>query len=241
MNSKNTSYITAICFLIFIAIACTVALAKLFKMPIDSDSDVLHTETTSMCSSDTTTLSTTTTTETTMTETTTITTTTVTTTTTTETPVIETTVYTTVTESCVVSNQSDSCRMVYDAVYKVFTHGTYYCGSSGTNGDSDRKLIDCSVGDGIIKGSVASYFLYTELGYNLHGNRTVVYLEIPEFPAMNGLYYLDDCSTSEDVTVGNMTIYANETIDFFYTNANNCPFQNIGVVAVKCYLVNEEY
>jgi hypothetical protein len=58
---------------------------------------------------------------------------------------------------------------------------------------------------------------------------------------MNGLYYLDDSSTSEDVTVGSMTIDANETIDFFYTNANNCPFQNIGVVEVKCYLVNEEY
>lgn len=238
MNSKNTSYITAICFLIFIAIACTVALAKLFKIPIDSDSDVLHTETTSMCSSDTTTLSATTTTETTTTETTTITTTTVNTTTTTETPVIETTVYTTMTETIA---QDTSCRMVYDAVHKVFSRGTYYCGSYGTKGGSRRQLIDCSVGDGIIKGSVASYFLYSELGYNLHGNRTVVYLEIPEFPEMNGLYYLDDCSTSEDVTVGNMTIDANETIDFFYTNANNCLFQNIGVVAVKCYLVNEEY
>lgn len=241
MNSKNTSYITAICFLIFIAIACTVALAKLFRMPIDLDSDVLHTETTSVCSSDTTTLSATNTTETTTTETTTITTTTVTTTTTTEPPVIKTTIYTTLTESCVVSDQSDSCRMVYDAVYKVFTHGTYYCDYSGKEGGSGRKLIDCSVGDGIIKGSVASRFLYDELGYNLHGNRTVVYLEIPEFPEMNGLYYLDDSSTAEDITVENMTIDANETIDFFYTNANNCPFQNIGVITVKCYLIDESY
>ena len=233
MNSKNTSYITAICFLIFIAIACTVALAKLFKIPIDSDSDVLHMETTSVCSSDTTTLLTTTTTETTTTETTTVTTTTI-----TETPVIETTVYTTTIDT---TAQDTSCRMVYDAVYKVFTHGTYYCSGSGTPGDSGRELIDCSVGDGIIKGSVASRFLFDELGYNLHGNRTVVYLEIPEFPEMNGLYYLDDSSTSEDMIVDGVPIDAYETIDFFYTNANNCPFQNIGVVAVKCYLVNEEY
>ena len=241
MNSKNTSYITAICFLIFIAIACTLALAKLFRMPVDLDSDVLHTETTSMYASDTTTPQTTTTTETTTIETTTITTTTVTTTTTTEQLVIETALYTTATESCAVSDQSDSCRMVYDAVYKVFSHGTYYCGSSVTKGGSDRQLIDCSVGDGIIKGSVASRFLFDELGYNLHGNRTVVYLEIPEFPTMNGLYYLDDSSTSEDKIVDGIPIDAYETIDFFYTSANNCPFQNIGVVAVKCYLVNEEY
>ena len=231
MTNKNTPYIIAVCFLILVAMACTAVLARLFKTPTDSDVDVLHT-TTSMCVSNTTTLTTTTTTETTTTTTTTTVTTT--TTTTTEQPVIETVVDTTVTDSCEVSDQSDSCRMVYDAVYKVFTHGTYYCGSYGTNGGSGRQLIDCSVGDGIIKGSVASYFLYTELGYNLNGNRTVVYLEFPEFPAMNGLYYLDDCSSGE-------TIYANETIDFFYTSASNCPFQNIGVITVKCYLINEEY
>lgn len=241
LNNKNTPYIIVVCFLVFIAIACTVVLVDLSGTPIDLDSDILHTTITFMCSSDTTTLSTITVAETTTTETTTITTTTVTAATTTEPPVIETTVYTTMTESCAVSDQSASCRMVYDDVYKVFMHGTYYCGSSGTIGGSGRNLIDCSVGDGIIKGSVASYFLYTELGYNLNGNRTVIYLEIPEFPEMNGLYYVDDCSTSENVTVGNTTIDANETIDFFYTNANNCPFQNIGVVEVKCYLVNEEY
>lgn len=239
MNSKNTLYIIAVCFLVLIAVACTTVLVELSGTPIDLDSDILHTTITSMYASDTATLSETTTTETTMTETTTTkTTTTVTTTTTIEIPVIETEVNTTMAES---SDQRDSCRMVYDDVYKVFTHGTYYCGSSETVGGSGRELIDCSVGDGIIKGSVASYFLYTELGYNLNGNRTVVYLEIPEFPKMNGIYYLDDCSTSENMTVGNITIDANETIDFFYTDASNCPFQNIGVITVKCYLINEDY
>ena len=194
-------------------------MANMFKIQTHDDvfSETTTTTTSTCTSSDTETTTTTTTTTRTMT-----------TTTSTTTSTATTTTESTTTTVC--TTQDTSCRMVYDAVHKVFSRGTYYCVSYGTKGGSDRQLIDCSVGDGIIKGSVASYFLYNELGYNLNGNRTVVYVEVPDFPTMNGLYYVDDCSSAND-----------EIIDFFYTDASHCPFNGIGVVTVKCYLINEEY
>lgn len=223
MSIRNTFYVIFASMFVLIAVVCTAVIANMSKIPTHDDvfSETITSTTSTCTSSDTETTATTTTTSA-MTATTSTTTSTATTTTESTTTTVCTTAETT--------TQDTSCRMVYDAVHKVFSRGTYYCGSSGTYGGSLRTLIDCSVGDGIIKGSVASNFLYNELGYNLNGNRTVVYVEVPDFPEMNGLYYVDDCSAAND-----------EIIDFFYTDASHCPFNGIGVVTVKCYLINEEY
>ena len=42
---------------------------------------------------------------------------------------------------------------------------------------------------------------------------------------MNGLYYLDDSDAGNS-----------DVIDFFYINASECPFRNVGVVTVNCYI-----
>ena len=230
LNNRNTFYAVFACIFITLAILCTAVLAKLFNIPTHSEVSPTETTTTTVCEIDnteTTTSISTTDSMTSMTTTTTTITSTETACTTTECIVTATTTPETV---VVTTTEDRSCRMVYDAVHKVFSRGTYYCYPSGTIGGSGRTLIDCSVGDGIIKGSVASNYLYHELGYNLNGNRTVVYVEVPDFPEMNGLYYVDDCSAPND-----------EIIDFFYTDASHCPFDGIGVVTVKCYLINEEY
>lgn len=110
---------------------------------------------------------------------------------------------------------------------KHFTRGTYYAYGGPRKGGSQRQLIDCSIGDGTVKGSIASSYLYRNYGYNYNGKRTMVYLEINGYPQMNGYYYLDDCDA------GNSNV-----IDFFFLCGSNCPFQRQGVVQVDCYIVN---
>lgn len=110
---------------------------------------------------------------------------------------------------------------------KHFTRGTYYAYGGPRKGGSQRQLIDCSIGDGTVKGSIASSYLYRNYGYNYNGKRTMVYLEINGYPQMNGYYYLDDCDA------GNPNV-----IDFFFLYGSNCPFQRQGVVQVDCYIVN---
>lgn len=110
---------------------------------------------------------------------------------------------------------------------KHFTRGTYYAYGGPRKGGSQRQLIDCSIGDGTVKGSIASSYLYRNYGYNYNGKRTMVYLEINGYPQMNGYYYLDDCDA------GNSNV-----IDFFFLYGGNCPFQRQGVVQVDCYIVN---
>ena len=104
--------------------------------------------------------------------------------------------------------------------------GTYYCyGKTNVTGGSGRTLIDCSIGDGTVKGSIASWTLYSLLGYNRDG-RTKVYIESNSCPALNGYYYLDDSTAA---WVGN-------TIDFYYDFQSNCQFQYIGVLTdLKVY------
>ena len=104
--------------------------------------------------------------------------------------------------------------------------GTYYCyGKTNVTGGSGRTLIDCSVGDGTVKGSIASWSLYSMLGYNRDG-RTKVYIESGSCPALNGYYYLDDSTAA---WVGN-------TIDFYYDYQSNCQFQYIGILTdLKVY------
>ena len=109
---------------------------------------------------------------------------------------------------------------------KTFERGTYYPYPQGTKGGSGRTLIDCSIGENDIKGSIASSYLYNLYGYN-HNGRTKVYLEVPQYPNMEGYYYLDDCDA-----------WNPNVIDFYYYTANNCPFQYVGVVTVNCYVVD---
>ena len=110
---------------------------------------------------------------------------------------------------------------------KNFTRGTYYAYGGPRIGGSQRQLIDCSIGDGTVKGSIASSYLYGNYGYNYNGKRTMVYLEIENYSQMNGYYYLDDCDA------GNSNV-----IDFYFLYESNCPFQEQGVVQVDCYIVN---
>lgn len=109
---------------------------------------------------------------------------------------------------------------------------TYYIPTSKQNpntlvGGSGRKLIDCSVGDGTVKGSVACRAVYEKYGYKYNGKRTMIYLDVPNFKSLTGYYYVDDCCGGKS------------TVDIYYNSKNNCPFKNIGVIrGAKCYIVN---
>ena len=114
---------------------------------------------------------------------------------------------------------------------KTFTRGTYYpgwegYGSTQVYGGSGRLLMDCSIKDDEIKGSVACKYIQEKYGYNYSGARTIVYLDIPEVPDMSGFYFLDDSCLRDD------------TIDFYFTYKANCPFMNQGVLkTITCYIV----
>lgn len=126
---------------------------------------------------------------------------------------------------------ADKDSMIY---VKRFPRGTYYPAGPYAKGGSTRYLIDCSKGDGRVKGSVASSYLYTEYGYEYNGSRTLLYLEVydkkgeKDLSDMNGFYYLDDSDA-----------WNPNVIDFFYEYECNCPFQGIGVVDVECWVVNQ--
>ena len=113
---------------------------------------------------------------------------------------------------------------------KTFTRGTYYKAntwiSPGGSGRQPLDYTDCAN----VKGSVASSYIYQNYGYEYNGKRTMVYLEVPQYPDMDGYYYVDDSNT---LGVWNV-------IDFYYHDYCNTPndFRNQGVItAVDCYLV----
>ncbi len=141
---------------------------------------------------------------------------------------IETTAYVTTTTQIVIGNEDvrSSANFV-----KTFTRGTYYpgweaYGSTQVYGGSGRLLMDCSIKDDEIKGSIACKYVYEKYGYNYNGARTIVYLDIPEMPELSGFYFLDDCCGRYD------------TIDFYFTYKANCPFMNQGVLTnISCYIV----
>lgn len=110
---------------------------------------------------------------------------------------------------------------------KTFTRGTYYCyEKTNVCGGSGRLLMDCSIKDDEIKGSVACKYVYEKYGYNYNGARTIVYLDIPEMSDLSGFYFVDDCCGRYD------------TIDFYFTYKANCPFMNQGVLTkISCYIV----
>lgn len=115
----------------------------------------------------------------------------------------------------------------YSNLIRSGMRGTYYAPGSwngySSMGGSGRYLMDCSYGgDGYAKGSIASGYLYNLLGYYANDGRTTVWLNISDYPEMNGLYYLDDCSGAD-------------VIDFFYDANANCQFSWAGVVSVDVY------
>lgn len=149
----------------------------------------------------------------------------------------ETTVLTTITTAAqmnetttVVAYGNEDVRSSANFV-KTFTRGTYYpgweaYGSTQVYGGSGRLLMDCSIKDDEIKGSVACKYVYEKYGYNYNGARTIVYLDIPEYPDLSGFYFVDDCCGRYD------------TIDFYFTYKANCPFMNQGVLnTITCYIV----
>lgn len=146
--------------------------------------------------------------------------------TTTQTTTVKTTMTTTTTqtqeETTTTTTDTSSGNRTF---VKNFSRGTYYCYGKAMKGGSGRQLISCAVGDDFAKGSIASSYLYRNYGYNYNGSRTYVYLEIRNYPEMNGYYYLDDSDA------GNPNV-----IDFFYINSSECPFRNAGVVYVDCYI-----
>lgn len=149
----------------------------------------------------------------------------------------ETTVLTTITTvaqtnetTTVVTYGNEDVRSSANFV-KTFTRGTYYpgweaYGSTQVYGGSGRLLMDCSIKDDEIKGSVACKYIQEKYGYNYNGARTIVYLDIPEMTELSGFYFVDDSCLRYD------------TIDFYFTYEANCPFKNQGVLTkISCYVV----
>ena len=124
-----------------------------------------------------------------------------------------------------------------------FSRGTFYTGSYGGSG---RALMDCAYGgDGTVKGSIASRYLYDTYGYNYNGERTKVYLEVLGYPSMDGWYYLDDASADYGYYGGMVDssgysysgwVSPYEVIDFAYWYNSNCQFYGQGVVHVTAYM-----
>lgn len=143
---------------------------------------------------------------------------------------LESTVVETVIEPETVVNVETTPNDKRVKVNQTFT-GTYYPGNknSGLTGGSGRSLIGCDVGDSDVVGSVACKYIYDLYGYEHSGGRTKVYLEVPQFPKMNGYYYVDDCCAGSCV------------IDFYWIDPSNCPFYDpIGVASdIQCWIVEE--
>ena len=113
---------------------------------------------------------------------------------------------------------------------KTFADGSYY--SYGKYGGSGRELIACDPGNGEIKGSIASSYLWNNYGYNYKDSRTMVYLRFSQYPQMDGFYYLDDCCAQ----------YLQYRIDFFFPDVSKCPFgAPIGITKdIDCWVVYKE-
>ena len=111
--------------------------------------------------------------------------------------------------------------------------GSFYTGGWCTKGGSGRTLLPYNTTNEI-RGSVASYYLWSNYKYDL-GGRTKIYIEVPQFPEMNGYYYLDDCCDKTLPT----------TIDFFCYESDPCPLmlpvsKPVGVTFdIQCWIVEE--
>lgn len=118
---------------------------------------------------------------------------------------------------------------------------TYYTptknqNQNGLKGGSGRTLLDCSTTSSGVMGSVASKSIVMgvkgiipKYGYSYKGKQTTIYMDVPEFPELSGYYFVDDCSGGDYI------------VDLYYSNKNNCPFKNQGVIKnAMVYVVNTE-
>ena len=149
--------------------------------------------------------------------------------TTTITTTTETTYTTTVTTSLTTTETVRTTTITEPLTADIYLgefRGTYYRGSvNPCNGGSGRRLIDCAVGWLGVKGSVACRYVWSNYGYSYCGSRTVVRIEVPSHPEMNGMYYVDDCCAS------------NSVVDFYYPDYSTCPFQFDGVISCRVWLI----
>lgn len=116
----------------------------------------------------------------------------------------------------------DKDNMTYLGCYS----GTYYPATAyydGVCGGSTRTLLGYGDYGDNIRGSIASRSLQEAYGYNRNG-RTTVYLEFPEFPEMDGLFFVDDCSANYGI------------IDVFVWSSSACPFGVKGKTPIDCYI-----
>lgn len=116
----------------------------------------------------------------------------------------------------------DKNNMTYLGCYS----GTYYPATAyydGVCGGSTRTLLGYGDYGDNIRGSIASRSLQEAYGYNRNG-RTTVYLEFPEFPEMDGLFFVDDCSANYGI------------IDVFVWSSSACPFGVKGRTPIDCYI-----
>lgn len=97
-----------------------------------------------------------------------------------------------------------------------FTRGTYY--TFGNRGGSGRTLVSGY--------SIASRALYEMYGYGDHKFR----IECDEFPDLNGVYSLDDCSAKGD----------NRVVDFWFAPGDvPAYFRQMGVLEVRVYIIHD--
>lgn len=150
-------------------------------------------------------------------------------------PTVETTVFQT---ECEVTTTSIPIYVDYPVEDKrvkidIGFRGSFYTGGWCTKGGSGRTLLPYNTTNEI-RGSVASYYLWSNYKYDLSG-RTKVYIEVSQFPEMNGYYYLDDCCDESLPT----------TIDFFCYESDPCPLmlpveKPVGVTFdIQCWVVEE--
>lgn len=130
----------------------------------------------------------------------------------------ETTETTITTAGEVITTTDEVINFVPDMQFIGTFQGTYYSYPKGTLGGSGRKLIDCSIGDEEVKGSIASRSLFDMFGYNYNGQRTKIYINCKSCESLSGYYYLDDSTAS----------YVLGVIDFYYLEDTNCQFYGIG-------------
>lgn len=118
-------------------------------------------------------------------------------------------------ESTVVETETETTTETEEFV-GMFTRGTYY--TFGSRGGSGRTLVSGY--------SIASRALYEMYGYGDHKFR----IECDEFPDLNGVYSLDDCSAKGD----------NRVVDFWFAPGDvPAYFKQMGVLEVKVYIIHD--
>ena len=148
------------------------------------------------------------------------TTTTTTTTTTKKITTTTTTVATTTEETTMTTTTDVKDTMTYLGSFT----GTYFKGETNPcNGGSGRILIPCDIKDDTYKGSVASKLVFNSYGYDMNG-KTMIYIEFPSMPTLNGWFSVDDCNADPSI------------IDFYFPDYSKCPWENDGVIACNAWI-----